>query len=69
MKNEKEVSEVKEKLERFRKDKHNEFGGSDYPKLRGWIDALSWILDDEDYMVYVKKKFSPKVVELFSKFR
>ena len=68
MKSREEIDKVREKLESFRKEKNKEFGGSDYPRLVGWISSLSWVLGDEDYMVYIKKKFDPKVVELLSKF-
>jgi len=69
MKSKEEINEIKEKLERFRKEKNKKFGGSDYPRLVGWISALSWVLSGENYMDHIKKKFDPKVVELLSKFQ
>lgn len=69
MKNKEEIEKVKEKLERFRKEENKKFGGSDYPRLVGWISALSWVLSDEDYVEHIKKKFDPKVVKLLSEFQ
>ena len=69
MKNKEEIEKVKEKLERFRKEENKKFGGSDYPRLVGWISALSWVLIDEDYVEHIKKKFDPKVVKLLSEFQ
>ena len=69
MKNEEDIINLKNKLEKFRKEKCEKFGGSDYSKLRGWIDALSWVLTREDYMIPIKNKFTPKFVELLSEFK